>query len=215
MAVTIKWVMDEPETDAGPGEHKLYTWSLCSNVDWNPESNESAGFQFARELIAAFTGEDGSDPWTLEDWESEEWDMCHRIAGECVYTLESRGTWQVVKTWADLWNGGPALSDESETLRGDPGCEVDIPAIMSRDLDSSAADFLHYLGEEMAEAYETYRSEHGWTCEGCDELFDTEGDAENDECCMAECAVHTGDGNCDDHGCSFPHHLVKNRNDKE
>lgn len=60
--------------------------------------------------------------------------------------------------------------------------------------------------EAMAE-----RSLTQWVCEVCEETFASENAAENDECEeRTECAVHTGEDNCDDHDCSFPHSLVKN-----
>lgn len=47
-----------------------------------------------------------------------------------------------------------------------------------------------------------------WRCTGCEERFTDEDEAEDEECAEAECVVHTGDDNCDDHECSFPHDLV-------
>jgi hypothetical protein len=43
----------------------------------------------------------------------------------------------------------------------------------------------------------------------CEERFteDEKNNTEGNECEQAECAVHTGDDNCDDHDCSFPHDL--------
>ena len=50
-----------------------------------------------------------------------------------------------------------------------------------------------------------------WVCELCAETFAAESDADNDECAeRTECVVHTGEDNCDDHDCSFPHTLVRN-----
>lgn len=56
----------------------------------------------------------------------------------------------------------------------------------------------------------TFNGGDAWSCEICGEEFTEEGDAEGEECTYAECAVHTGDDNCDDHDCSFPHDLAKN-----
>lgn len=55
----------------------------------------------------------------------------------------------------------------------------------------------------------TFNGGDAWSCEICGEEFTEEGDAEGEECTYAECAVHTGEENCDDHDCSFPHDLVK------
>jgi hypothetical protein len=49
-----------------------------------------------------------------------------------------------------------------------------------------------------------------WQCQTCGEDFPEESDAEGEECSKrAECVVHTGEENCDDHDCSFPHDVVK------
>lgn len=145
------FVVDNPDDIDG-----VSTWGLCSNVDWNPENKEGHGYTFARGLVEAFTEEAAGGEWNIDDWESDEWDMCRRVAGEHVYSLESQGTWRLVATWSDLWNGGPTLCDNSEMVRGPANAEVDIPAMMSRDLEESAADFLHYLGEAMAEAHQEW-----------------------------------------------------------
>lgn len=48
-----------------------------------------------------------------------------------------------------------------------------------------------------------------WRCTTCEETFPTEESASDDECLeREECAEHTGEDNCDDHSCSFPHTLV-------
>lgn len=54
-----------------------------------------------------------------------------------------------------------------------------------------------------------FNGAEAWSCEICGEEFTEEGDAEGEECTYAECVVHTGDENCDDHECSFPHDLAK------
>jgi hypothetical protein len=54
-----------------------------------------------------------------------------------------------------------------------------------------------------------FNGTEAWECEICGEEFTEEGDADGEECTYAECAVHTGDENCDDHECSFPHDLAK------
>lgn len=135
-------------------------WGWCRNVDWNPDRKGSPGYEFAAELVAELLGEDDGEGWDHDAWNADEWDECRRIAGEAVYRLESRSTWELVRTWADLWNGGPSLSEDNSMLRGPADSEVDVPAIMSRDLEASAVDFLHYVGEEIATAYEEYLDAH-------------------------------------------------------
>jgi hypothetical protein len=50
-----------------------------------------------------------------------------------------------------------------------------------------------------------------WRCELCEETFAADNQADYDECEeRTECVVHTGEANCDDHDCSFPHSLVRN-----
>lgn len=45
-----------------------------------------------------------------------------------------------------------------------------------------------------------------YRCRSCDAVFPVEEDADDDPCMEAECTVHTGDENCDDHGCEYPGH---------
>lgn len=47
-----------------------------------------------------------------------------------------------------------------------------------------------------------------YRCRICNAVFPIEEDAENDPCLDAECVVHTGDENCDDHGCEYAGHDV-------
>jgi hypothetical protein len=46
-------------------------------------------------------------------------------------------------------------------------------------------------------------------CVKCDEVFTDESEAVTSGCPDGECVVHTGDENCDDHDCSFPHELTE------
>lgn len=52
--------------------------------------------------------------------------------------------------------------------------------------------------------WEGERKQH--RCRRCDMVFANEDDAELDGCAEAECMVHTGDENCDDHACEYGGH---------
>lgn len=45
-----------------------------------------------------------------------------------------------------------------------------------------------------------------YRCRKCDSIFPVEEDADDDPCLDSECIVHTGDENCDDHGCEYAGH---------
>jgi hypothetical protein len=45
-----------------------------------------------------------------------------------------------------------------------------------------------------------------WRCRECDAVFADEDDADGEVCDHAECLVHIGDENCDDHDCEFGGH---------
>lgn len=132
---------------------------FSTTVDWNPKDKESPGYEFAAELVAELLGEDDGEGWDHDAWNYDEWGECRRIADDAVYRLESRGTWGLIQTWADLWNGGPSISEDNEILRGPADAEVDLPAIMARDLAASAIPFLQHIGEQVATAYEAHLEE--------------------------------------------------------
>lgn len=103
----------------------------------------------------------------------------------------------------------PAYQERKEHARQERNEEVNellkLGSIAKIYLESAAVTVAGPWCEAQVGRYRTQ-----WVCERCEETFAAEDDADGEECDDAECAVHDGEDNCDDHDCSFPHSLVRN-----